>query len=407
MKLFDPLYARDSKGKILMWEVNVTNDQQLLKGPTNCSFINIYEGEKDGKRTGTCITVSKGKNIGKMNETTPYDQACSEAESRWNKKRKQGYKSMADLSIENLADLDIALPKDRTDENNLCKPMKAQPYFKDNGDVRIKFPCLGQAKLNGFRVMSRLEEIIEGEGLFTGKTKKITFRSKEGLRYTVLEHIEKDLEHILEYMIDKDTIFDGEIYLHGEILSEISSAVRKKNPKTSKLKFYIFDLAMENKTQNERFFDLEVIKNIIKSRYIENVVVVPNFPIGDNMIAQRFTDNQIKAGYEGAVFRDPKATYQFGKRPQTMVKLKRSQDKEFKVIDVVGGDNSPELGIFVCLAENGESFKCTPEGTKEQKAEYLRNKQEYIGKQLTVRFFERTKDSLPFHAVGVTIRDYE
>ncbi len=90
-----------------------------------------------------------------------------------------------------------------------------------------------------------------------------------------------------------------------------------------------------------------------------------------------------------------------------MTKLKRSQDKEFKVINVIGGENTPELGVFVCLAENGMEFNCTPEGTKEQKMEYLTNKVNYIGKMLTVRFFERTKDGKPFHAVGVTIRDYE
>lgn len=431
MKLFDPLYARDSKGKILVWEINVTKQgeenysdktpaSQFPNIPiaftiTSYPVINIHEGEMNGKRTGTCIEVKKGKNIGKMNETTPYDQACNDAESRWNKKRKQGYKSMADLGISTLADLEIALPKDRTDENNLCKPMRAQPYFKDNGDVRIKFPCLGQAKLNGFRVMARIETVTEGEGLFTGQKEKITFRSKEGLRYTVLEHIEEELKllidsYINKYMIvisSKDFVFDGEMYIHGEILSEISSAVRKKNPKTAKMKFYIFDLAIDMMTQENRLGIVKQIGELAKELNLNTLEFVPCFPIGTNEIAQRFTDNQIKAGYEGAIFRDPRATYQFGKRPQTMVKLKRSQDKEFKIIDVVGGDNAPDLGIFVCLAENGQTFKCTPEGTKETKQHYLNNKSEYIGKQLTVRFFERTKDGLPFHAVGVTIRDYE
>lgn len=408
MKLFDPLYARDSKGKILMWEVNVTCESQIGEVLNSPGLINIYEGEKEGKRTGTVIEVIKGKNLTKMNATTPYEQACSEAESRWNKKRKQGYKSMADLGITNLLDIELALPKDRTDDNGNIKPMKAQQYFKDNGEVRIKFPCLGQAKLNGFRVIAKLETVEEGEGIFKQEVEKITFRSKEGLRYTILEHIEDDLKHILEYLPSSEKfVFDGEMYTHGKILSEISSAVRKRNAKTPKLKFYIFDMAIEDKNQEQRFFTLKVIESIIKSRHIENIIVVPNFPIGNNLIAQTFTDNQIKAGYEGAIFRDPKALYQFGKRPQTMVKLKRAQDKEFIVKDVVSGEFSPDLGIFICIAENGEEFKVTPEGTHEQKREYLSNKSKYIGKKLTVKFFERTKNGIPFHSIGISIRDYE
>jgi ATP-dependent DNA ligase len=413
-KLYAPLYSRNSRGKILSWEILVKLYSECNDSDDSItSVIIIYDGEMDGKKVETTNIITKGKNIGKMNQTTPYDQACSEAESRWNKKRKQGYKSMADLGIESLADLELALPKDRTDDNGNIKPMKAQQYFKDNGEVRIKFPCLGQAKLNGFRVIAKLETVEEGEGIFKQSVEKITFRSKEGLRYTVLQHIEEDFHKLFDYFKwsgfapSEHLAFDGEMYTHGEILSEISSSVRKKNSKTPNLKFYVFDLAVEDITQEERNKLLSQLDKNIKGLNITNIVIVPSFPIGNNLIAQTFTDNQIKAGYEGAIFRDPKATYQFGKRPQTMVKLKRSQDKEFIVKDVISGEFSPDLGIFVCIAENGEDFKVTPEGTHEQKREYLLNKAKYIGKKLTVKFFERTKNGLPFHSVGVTIRDYE
>ncbi len=406
MRLFDPIYARDSKGKILCWEINVQEDTEQ---PFGAATINIHEGELEGKRTPSSVIVSKGKNIGKMNQTTPYDQAISQAESRWQKKKKQGYKSLSDLGISLLSDLDTALPFDRTDANGISKPMKAQPYFKDNGDVRIKFPCYGQPKLNGFRVMARWETVEIGEGLFKRKTEKVIFRSKEGLVYDVLEHIEaeftKEMFHPDEELAP--LVYDGEMYIPGEILSEISSAVRKRNPKTTKLEFHIFDVAIKDASQYARIQAINDLARYIHESGRRTIKVVETIHITDNLQAQRFTDECIKNGYEGGIFRDTKATYQFGKRPQTMTKLKRSQDKEFKVINVIGGENTPELGVFVCLAENGMEFNCTPEGTKEQKMEYLTNKVNYIGKMLTVRFFERTKDGKPFHAVGVTIRDYE
>ena len=309
--------------------------------------------------------------------------------------------------------LDVALPSNRTDINNLSKPMRAQPYFKDNGDVRISFPCFGQPKLNGFRVMARWEKVMEGEGIFAQEVEKVVFRSKEGLRYTVLEHIEDEFKDrmftfVYPNEIKKDLVFDGEMYIHGEILSEISSAVRKRNLKTAKLQFRIFDLACEDMKQTERLNILQTcVASHLKFYDCKNIKIVPHSLITSNEEAQAFTDKCITEGYEGAIFRDMKATYQFGKRPQTMVKLKRSQDKEFLIVDVKGGDNSPDLGVFVCLQEEGLQFSCTPEGSAETKREYLANKYNYIGKKLTVRFFERTKDNKPNHAVGVAIRDYE
>ena len=204
-----------------------------------------------------------------------------------------------------------------------------------------------------------------------------------------------------------DVVFDGEMYIHGEILSEISSAVRKRNSKTPLLKFHIFDLGIEDMKQSDR---LKVLKLIIDykegSGKLENICRVDYLIVNTNEEAQTLTDQWIKEKYEGGIFRDMKANYQFGKRPSTMTKLKRSEDKEFTIMDVIAGENATDLGVFRCMAENGEFFNVNPEGNHEAKREYLVNKNKYIGKQLTVRFFERTKNGVPFHGVGV-VRDYE
>ena len=145
--IFETLYARNSNGKINQWKISVESD----------GIVIIREGLIDGAITQT-IRQSKGKNISKMNETTAFQQACKDAQSRWENKKKKGYKSLTDLGIsiqgegkpinlENM--LDLTLPRNRTDANNLTKPMKAQPYFDDKGNVRIKFPALGQPKLDG------------------------------------------------------------------------------------------------------------------------------------------------------------------------------------------------------------------------------------------------------------------
>lgn len=402
------LYARDSKGRINEWAIYVTNK-------TLYSLLSVEEGLLDGAKTVTARTIKVGKNLGKMNATTPFEQACKQLESRVEKKKKQGYKSLEDLGIPSILELEEALPMLRTDANGLLKPMKAQPYYKvkivkgekiKTNEPVIKFPCFGQPKLNGFRVMCRWEEVEEGEGLFKTKVEQAVFRSKEGLRYK-LPHIEKEFIKEMFFHNDTQLIFDGEMYIHGEILSQISSAVTKPNTKTLLLEFYIFDVAIENHSQESRFNLLATFEQYFFCNKEVPVKFVDIHPIENNEQAQQLTDEWISQGYEGGIFRDKKAFYQFGKRPQTMTKLKRADDKEFRIVDVIGGDNSPELGVFVCVQEEGLQFNCTPEGDVDKKKEYLTNKHLYIGKKLTVRFFERTKDNKPFHAVGVVVRDYE
>lgn len=432
MEKLETLFSRDSKGKIKQWNCTIENMDIY-------SVVKVSYGLLNGKQHESIDTIEKGKNQGKANETSHYEQALSEGQSRWKHKNKEGYKTLSNLGIKiitvshedkllnhyaytlsdgcktSTAYLDVALnvnlPLDNTDENGEIKPMKAQPYFKDNGEVRISFPCYGQPKINGFRCVAKLKNVIVDKGTLLERTeKKVIFTSKLGLEYNILEHIENEFRVEDFRSVDElyDVIFDGEMYIHGEILSEISSAVRKRNSKTSKLQFHIFDIAVPNVSQKDRMELLNLLKLILESQSKNNSIkIVPNIIINNNEEAQAFCNKCISEGYEGAIFRDMKATYQFGKRPQTMVKLKRTMDKEYHIVDIIGGEVTKDLGIFVCTTEQGLRFNVTPNGTEEQKREYLSNKQKYIGKQITVVFHEYTKDNKPFHITDVTLRDYE
>lgn len=412
-KILETLYSRNSNGSINQWYIQITQNADLT------ATMVFSEGIVRGNETVESKHFTKGKNIGKSNATTPFEQACSEAESRWKKKKQKGYKSFSDLKILEIHELDAALPMENTDANGLSKPMKAQPYYKiiTENKVKIKtnipvikFPCFGQPKLNGFRVTSRLEKMIEGEGLFATEVIKPTFRSKEGLQYTILEHIENEIEPLinqLAYMLKvppKDVVLDGEMYIPNTLLSDISSAVKTRQDSTLLLKYHIFDLAVPNVSQDKRLLYLEELAGLGLNT---NTVIVPYCEIPSNEIAQTMTDSWIKQGYEGGIFRHKTAMYQFGKRPLTMTKLKRSMDKEYTIVDVVSGENSPDLGVFVCITPDNQYFKVNPEGNTATKMEYLTNRGAYIGKKLTVKFYEYTKDGLPFHAVGTAIRDYE
>jgi DNA ligase-1 len=407
MKTFETLYARNSNGKINQWKISAEDDGTII----------ISEGIIGGAMTSS-MRQSKGKNIGKMNETTPYQQAYKDAQSRWENKKKKGYKDLESLGITPPVPADLAtfesmidaiLPKNRTDANDLSKPMKAQPYFDDKGNVRIKFPCIGQPKLNGFRVIARLETVKEGDGMFAQDVIKPTFRSKEGLRYTVLEHIEEEVERAITSIANmlqkplEDIALDGEIYCHGMKLQDISSAVKKRNPNTNKLYFCVFDLAIDGFRQNQR---LKAISVQPHSDY-KYIRFLEGREIRDDAHAQKETNDWIKEGYEGGIFRDPKAVYQFGSRPKTMVKLKRTEDEDFRIVDIIGGENTPDVAVFVCVTKDNKPFKVNSQGTLEQRKEFLSNKRNYLGKLLQLKFYEYTNEKIPFHIKEVVVRDYE
>jgi len=400
------LYARDSKGRIKVWKARCINDTELNRG-----IIITEDGLLGGKLVKRSSSILIGKNIGKSNETTPFVQACNEMNSKWRHKQLTGYKTTGEHNIttvpENEDDLlfvlDATLPKFNTDKSGTLQPMRAQPYYKTDSDgtktPKIKFPCYGQPKINGVRCFA----IFEND--------KVVLKSKSGLVYSVLEHIEEELKplfiHFISTYPNKEIILDGELYIHGYILSDIKSAVTKRNLNSALVTFEVFDLAVPMIKQVNRLTNL---RGVFEMFSFPSVNLVPTIIIPSDESAQICTNNWIIQGFEGGIFRDENATYKFGGRPSTMTKLKRKESAEFRILDVIPMKKKENLGMFKCINNiNEHTFTVVAEGTHEQKAEYLDNKLNYIGKMLTVEFYERTKapKSLPFHAVGITIRDYE
>jgi len=424
MTKFPTLYARDSKGKILQWKIEV------LETGLQVDIKKSY-GEFNGGQALRWQRNIQGKNIGKANETSPLEQAIFQVESEIKTKKDKGYMSIEDIGIYeengiiNLFDyLNTNLPKFRQDAKGGVKPMKAQQYYrsaknwlapdntiwedrkyyylknpyveKEPKSIITKFPAIAQPKINGVRCTL---EMIEN---------KAEMKSKEGLSYNI--------PHILDYMNLNsdlfnyngiDLILDGELYIHGEPLSEISSAVKKVSLITQRLEFRLFDLAIPDKTQIERWNIIKELKAIFESNLHCPINVIRSFVVRNDKEAQTITDKFIEQGYEGSIFRSMDAEYKFGSRPVTMTKLKRCISAEFKIIGITPQEKDPTKGNFVCITKGGLNFDVDPKGCEDYKREVLDNKQNYIGKNLTLTFYEWTEDKKPFHILEAVVRDYE
>jgi len=416
-KEFKPIYSRDSKGNIVVWTAKVVNTGAQV------DICKSY-GLLDGKRAITWERNVQGKNIGKANETTPFEQAISKVESAIKRKKDKGYKSMEDLGISTIDELDNTLPQYRTDAQGRIKPMKAQQYYRSKKDwtapdgtvyddrkyyymqnphvkkepksIISKFPVMAQPKINGVRATI---------SLFNGEPKIL---SKEGKEY--------EIPHILDYLRQKsdvfvwngeDVVLDGELYIHGEPLQEIASAVKKISLTTQRVVYVVFDLAIANMIQLERWQTLKSIHTQHFSDLSSPIELIRSIKVPNDKLAQELTDKFIGQGYEGAIFRDFNAQYKFGGRPMTMTKLKRTISEEFKITNVLPQDKDPTKGNFICINEKGKTFAVNPKGTDDYKRNVLKFKNDMIGHDLTLVFYEWTADRLPFHIIDMHIRDYE
>lgn len=399
------MYARDSNNKIKQWSVK-TNDNVLI----------ISYGKLDGSIINRATSIL-GKNIGRSNETTSDEQAVLIANSKIAKHKKDGYKTLDELGITNVDKLDEILPKFNTDDKGNIKPMKAQ-WFKPGV---MSYPVYGQPKINGLRSISNSCEISYNDN-------KVVIKSKNGLIYG-LPHIERVLGEYYQHNPHCQHIrFDGELYIHGESLNNIKSCIpmQQNNGTFSKpsgnplsVQLWIYDLAISNVTQKERFNLLARAKlylhDMNTSLAITPISILPIYTITSDTMAETFTDLMITKGFEGAIFRDKDAMYKFGIKASTMRKYKRVKHTECEVLDVIDkGVKSGILSIALLLKNdiNDEQFECTPGSdgmwTEAQKYLLVVNKTEAIGKLATVRYYERSgKKEVPFHANVETIRDYE
>lgn len=422
------LYKR-GRDTILGWSVDVVTEG------TKVSIMMSY-GILDMGMTIEWQHNIKGTNIGKANEQSPYESAVSKAQSRVKSKMRDGYKNIEDIknsSEEVLAEyyssaslnifLDKYLPKFNTDISGNEIPMKCQQYYKSsknfidpngrswedrkyyyiqnphvptpNEHLTITFPVIIQPKVNGVRCFAKL---------INGKTKLF---SKKGLEYNI-PHVTDWLNaNPSIYKVNgQDIILDGELYIPGESLGSITSAVKAMQLLTTRVEYHIFDIAVDELTQLERTQLLYSKENKELIGLNSPIKLVRALKRNTNAEVQLLTDEFIKEGYEGSVCREYDLLYKFGSRPKNIVKLKRTISHEFKIIDIVAQEKDDTLGMFVCTTGK-EEFTAPALGDIAFKQRVKLQPHNYIGKMLTIVFYEYTDKGIPLHLIETIVRDYE
>ena len=370
------LYKLGSTGAEQQWTIKVV--------PTEDGFANIVTeyGQIEGTKQTASDTVKEGKNPGKKNATTAYQQACSQANSTWKKKLKDGYS-------ETRGGGDISM-----------KPMLAKKYKEEK--KKVTFPCYVQPKLDGVRCLAKR----------TGDS--ILLVSREGNEHKGLEHIR---EGLLLVMPDGAT-WDGELYIHlTHTFQEILSLIKKPCEESKKLEYHVYDQMSDDPFEIRSYCIAQCLDPVGTDTGKEHIpaeamCIVPVSTLSANSheeIESRFSE-YILDGYEGAIIRWGDFPYVRLYNHVSLLKFKEFMDDEFDIVDVVPGTGKDVLaGTFVCKTKEGYQFNARPKGSHSLRASYLFAKELVIGKKLTVRYFglTTTTQPVPRMPVGIAVRDYE
>ena len=362
MKTFPKLYEQSSTGKVKHWQIFVSNEATIkVEFGTDNSKVRISEKK---------LTI--GKNIGRSNQTTPYEQALLEAESTWKHKLDEGY-------VEDLKNI----------KDEVLLPMLAHRFQKRKHD--IVYPAYVQPKLDGVRCLAKKID-----------AKTVKYYSRMGKEFTTLEHLTPVLLKIMEV----GQVLDGEIYSHDITFQEIIKLVKKLRAESSTLEYHVFDMIDTKKTNKERALKLvELMFGLEDDSPIKYLLTEE---INNETEVLEKHKKYLSQGYEGIIVRNMTGMYKLKGRSKDLQKYKEFYDAEYVIIGGQEGTGT-EAGcvVFTCKNIDGQEFAVRPRGSFELRKQWMLEIDSLIGKKLTVRYQEKTDDGIPRFPVGISIRNYE
>ena len=365
-------YRRTASKNVVQWTIWLEEDKQIYT-------IKTSHGQKGGKIIEDAgVVIVSGKS-----GRTPDEQAILEFDSKVKKHRDQGYTFNTDGINVNLAPV----------------PMLAQNYEKHGH--KISFPAIAQPKLDGVRCTAKMES--DGS---------VSLLSRKGKEFQLLDQIRKAVQAV---GLPQTFILDGELYSDDLDFQRVVGLVRKHTYKNQqdiddmkKVKLNIFD-AMDTKNPKMPFIQRwKMAKQWVDKDATGTLTMVPCYRVDNDNQIKNLLSKFLADGDEGVIIRNITSPYEQGKRSYNLQKYKKFFDDEYKIVDALEGQGN-DIGtvVWICETPKGQRFKCRPKGTRDDRRDKYKNRKQYFGKLLTVKYQELTNDGIPRFPVGIAIRDYE
>lgn len=361
MKTYPKLYQKDQTGKVRYWYMQ--QDTIAYR-----SISGIVGREDTSEQVSSWTIVTEGTNVGRANEKTPEEQAAFLVNRMYEIRKEQGY-------AEDLKDAG----------KKFFQPMLAAKYFglkKKQIDEIFKDNVYVQPKLDGIRC------IVTKDGMF----------SRHGKELLSAPHIRRSLDPVFEKY--PDLILDGELYNHdlNADFNRIISLARKTKPTKEDLEesekyiqYWIYDMPSSPENFHRRNWDLCRIWCEFIEEFDKYCICVETHLVTCDAEVQIRLEDYLDHGYEGAIVRLNKP-YE-NKRTNSLLKVKKFEDEEFTIVNIEEGrGNLAGKAGRVIVDVGGKKVSAGLKFSHDDAAEIWTNRQSYIGKKATIKYFNKTPD---------------
>jgi DNA ligase-1 len=192
---------------------------------------------------------------------------------------------------------------------------------------------------------------------------------------------------------------DGELWLARNSFEKTASIVLRKTPTVDwkNIKFMLFDLPEHKGTFSQRLTELYYLTDSIAS---PNVQVIPQFKLANQSQLMSKLDDIVAQGAEGLMLHHKAAYYEDG-RSEYLLKLKKYQDAEARVIAHLPGKGKYQnmLGSLRVELDSGIQFKIGSGFSDKQRQE-----PPPIGAIITFKYYGLTAKDIPRFASFLRIK---
>lgn len=434
------------------------------------------------KEKGSCETVelAKKKFADENKDSDGNDDDGNEDSSKKDKKGKD--KINKDNEDSSKKDKEDSSKKDKDKEDSDKKdiggtyfPMlavdsgiKMSDEVKDSsevkaGDIDIQFPAYVQPKLDGIRCIMYLRFSKSSDETENKEESCIIAYSRTKKEIHTVEYIKEQVKSSLEsmYRDDVSLYLDGELYLHGKKLQDISGDTRKdkdekkdgknktkkKGSVDTRNEYHIYDcfypdkldmmfeerhkllLSVYDKIRDNNVSDSnqklreDKVKDEIKKSDLY-VKLVPTDEVKNMNELIKVYKKYRADKYEGMMVRYSTGKYLTSKyktgtflRSKELLKIKPTFTDEFEIVDYTSGKKGKDKDaiIWICTIKPGSSdekylFNVVPKSVDyDERRKLLEDanknfKKKYKNAKLTVEYQDLSKDKIPQRAKSIGIR---
>ena len=212
--------------------------------------------------------------------------------------------------------------------------------------------------------------------------------------------------HIADQVQKMDPLYplDGELYIHGLPFQDIQGRVSVQTDTKLKreIQYHIYDTISDLPFRARK----QYLPNRKTNKFLRRVhtQIIRREDLEDCL------DHFIDGGYEGIILRLDNFPYEH-RRSQSLIKYKRFHDEEFEIVDFKEGQGK-NMGTptYICTIKPGHAcnkycFSVTAPGDYDEKRQQFNNIHKYIGRQLTVKYQEKTNAGIPRFPIALGFKE--